>query len=263
MGNKGTHIKNSLLIKGAEPFAFGQGTHAILFIHGWTSSPRELRFLAESLSTLYYCRGILLNGHGLTAEALEDTNWQGHLNQVLEVLENLHSQFKKVSIIGLSYGAVLALHAAARRPVSNLILLSPFIKSAEYVIKRIPKSSFVRFIPPFIKNIPKKSDGPINKKSELKKHIMYDKMPVKPLKSVINCIQNVYGIIPSLSSPTLLLHSKEDKTASFEGSEYILKHIDSKDKTLIPLTESNHIITLDYDKERVTREISTWLKQRS
>ncbi|HLP43214.1 MAG TPA: hypothetical protein VK465_17045, partial [Fibrobacteria bacterium] len=39
----------TLVIRGAEPFDLGDpaAPHAVLFLHGWTSSPRELRFLAE------------------------------------------------------------------------------------------------------------------------------------------------------------------------------------------------------------------------
>ena len=44
------------LIRGAEPYDFspsGSGDpppHAVLFLHGWSSSPRELRFLARRVA---------------------------------------------------------------------------------------------------------------------------------------------------------------------------------------------------------------------
>jgi carboxylesterase len=254
--------KSTNIIFGAEPFEFGRKKHAVLFIHGWTSSPRDLKFLAEKMKYSFHCKGILLEGHGLKPEKLEGTSWMGHLQQVLNTFTELAMHFEKVSIVGISYGALLALHAAARRKVSNLVLLSPFLISTQRVINLIPESTLVQHIPSFITNIDKKGPGPINKKKECAAHIAYHTMPVKPLKSVMECAQQIIPLLNSITCPALLMHSIEDSTADFKSSVQILKELGSEDKSLITLSRSNHIITLDFERDTVENQVLQWMRQR-
>ncbi|MFC1586118.1 alpha/beta hydrolase, partial [Fibrobacterota bacterium] len=228
---------------------------------GWTSSPRELRFLAESLKDSYHCRGILLEGHGLNLEALENTSWERHLSQVMEALTELEKRFEKITVIGLSYGAVLALHAAARKQFHGLILLSPFIRSAASLIKGVSNSFYIQFLPSFVKNLGKGNSGPINDRAEGEKHIAYHKMPVKPLKSMLKGIKKAIPLLPMIKCPVLLMHSRGDQTAHYQGSVRILEGLGSRDKSLVTLIRSNHIITLDYERERVEGEVARWLSE--
>lgn len=252
---------NSDIIEGAEPFEFGRGKKAILFIHGWTSSPRELKFLAEKLMTRYRCRGILLKGHGTHPSDLEGTHWKSHLTQLTEAFAELSMKYSSVAVVGLSYGAILALHLAARRKVSELVLLAPFMFSSHKILKLKPESELVSILPKFIQSLKKKSDGPIFNKTALKDHIAYNKMPVEPLKSVIDCAHQAQELLPKIKNPTLLIHSTKDLTSNFEGSVQILKGLGSQSKTLKAINKSNHIITLDFDRQFVEAEVSGWLKK--
>jgi len=247
------------IIPGAEPFNLGQGKKALLFIHGWTSTPRELRFLAEKLKSKYTCQGLLLKGHGTHVNNLTGTHWQTHLKQVTEAFSELSLKHDSVSVIGFSYGAILSLHLAARRKVAELVLLAPFIKSSHTLCKIWPHSELVPFLPQFIQALKKKQPGPIFNPKALKDHIHYSKMPVQPLKSVIQCAHEALKLLPQIQTPTLLIHSTGDQTADFEGSVEILKKLGSASKTLKALKQSNHIITLDHDRERVEAEILAWL----
>lgn len=250
------------LIVGAEPFEFGKGDHAILFLHGWTSSPRDLRFLAESLRESFHCRGILFKGHGLYPDDLEDTTWRVHLQESLDAFSGLAMKFPKVSIIGLSYGALLAAHIAVRRRVENIILLSPFIVSEDKIMNSIPGSSIIPHLPSIIRNISKGPEGSIYHPTENRKHIAYHTMPLKPLKSVMECASETMNILAEVTCPALVIHSTRDKTADFQGGVNVLKCLGSQDKRLIALNKSNHIITLDYDRELVETETRAWLLAR-
>jgi carboxylesterase len=249
----------SQVVVGAESFKFGRGNHAILFIHGWTSSPRDLRFLAERLKDSYYCMGIRLEGHGMYPELLKYTTWRGHFRQVSEAIEELEKRYDKITLIGFSYGAVLAMHAAVAKKITNLALLAPYIRSTENIIGWLPDTFLVPFIPSFIKYIPKGWCDPINDPLANEKHICYNRMPVKPLKSLFDCIKQVIPLIPQIHCPVLLLHSRGDKTADFQGSRYIYDHLGSEDKSFSSLIMSNHVITLDFDRDRVEKKVLSWL----
>jgi carboxylesterase len=250
------------LIIGAEPFEFGKGSHALLFIHGWTSSPRELRSLAQTLDQDFFCKAILLKGHGRYPEALENTAWEDYYQQVVDVFCDLKSKYSKVSLVGCSYGAVLALHAAANQPVTNLVLLSPFIKSVESYLKVIPNSSLIRYLPPFVKKLRKRISSTINDAQAGREHIAYHIMPVRPLKSVMKSIRRLTPLLPHIKCPVLMMHSKGDKTSQFEGSREIYELLGSPDKSLVVLSQSNHIITLDNERDKVESTVKDWLVKR-
>ncbi len=250
------------VILGAESFVVGTGKHALLMIHGWGSSPREMKVLTEKLSVKYTCYGIRLHGHGTTPNDLIPYTWEDHFKQVLELYSQLSESHENVSVIGFSYGAILALHLASRRKVHQLILLAPFIESPK-TIGGIKENRLVPFLPDGTPNIPKTGKGPIFDPTESKKHIIYHTMPVKSLKTVVECVSRIKPLFHKVCCPTLILHSIHDQTAHFEGAVTILKAIASEDKALIALNHSNHVITLDRDRKNVKKQVQLWLRSHS
>jgi carboxylesterase len=250
------------LIKGTEPFEFGEGRHALLFIHGWTSSPRDLRYLAEGLKDRFFCKGILLEGHGLRLEALYGTDWDGYYEQVSGAYAELRKTYAKVSLVGISYGAILALHLAAAVGPANLVLLSPFVKSRARYMGLFPRSAFIPFILPCWKNIRKIEGSAIYDPEQCAEHITYELMPARPLKSIMRPIRKLGPVLPTITCPALLMHSKEDRTADFSGSTFLLDRLGSSDKSLVVLHRSSHVITLDYERDKVEQEVRDWLVER-
>lgn len=251
------------VIRGAEPFDLGHGSHAVLFLHGWTSSPRELRFTAERLAGEgFHCRGLLLRGHGLTARAIRDLAFRDYLDQALEAFGELALRHDRVSVCGLSAGGLLALHLAARCKVANLVLFAPFLFPVGNTLGLIPNRWLVRKLPEFIETLGKNLHGPILDPAALEAHIAYHEMPVKGLMSLVEGAQRILPVLPKIEAPTLIVHSQKDRTADFAGTVELLQRLGSSDKTLITLNRSDHVITLDHDRARVEEETSAWLGRR-
>ncbi len=253
-----THI-----IRGAEPFSMGEGRHGILFLHGWTSTPRELRFLAGRLAEKgFHCRGILLPGHGTTLRDLQRTDWSAYLRAASDAFTEMTATCDRVSICGFSMGGLLALHLAARRKVANLILLAPFIYPSGRTLSLIPNKWMVRHIPWWMENLGKSIEGPIRFKSSLPDHIAYHAMPARILAGIVQASRQLREHWGNIGAPTLALHSTLDRTSDFEGSLELMRHLGSEDKSLVALNRSNHIITLDYDRERVESSVTAWMEFR-
>ena len=249
------------VIRGAEPFDLGKGKHAVLFVHGWTSSPRELRFLAEKVAAAgFRCRGILLKGHGLNLKALEKVEFSEHLQECEDAFSELAMAHERVSICGLSLGGLLALNLARRRRVANLVLLAPFLRPRGHSFG-IPHEWLVGRVPlPDV--IPKEAPGPIFDEKELETHIAYHAMPSAGLNSIMEAARRMRDQLDQIDCPTLVLHSVHDRTSDFAGSLDLMRTLASEDKTLVALNRSNHVITLDYDRERVETSARDWLAHR-
>jgi carboxylesterase len=116
------------------PFTLGpalaQAEIAVLLLHGFTGSPWELRPVGEALAA----RGAhvvcpRLPGHGTTPEAMlwaGQGEWLGAATAALDSLLGA----RRVAIIGLSMGGLLAMVLAARFPgqVQGLVLMAPALK---------------------------------------------------------------------------------------------------------------------------------------
>jgi carboxylesterase len=257
------------VIRGAEAFDFpaapgtgpGAGSHAILFLHGWTSSPRELRFLAEKAASAgFRCLGPRLKGHGLTVRALRGVLFADHLAEGEEAFASLAMSHERVSVCGLSMGGLVALHLAARRRVANLVLIAPFVKPAgttfglpnRWLVGRVPLSEYVG----------KHEGGPIEDPGARAAHIAYHAMPAAGMESVVQAARDFRGLEKSVACPTLVFHSVRDRTSDFAGSLDLMGSLGSDDKTLVAFNRSNHVLTLDFDRGRLEAEALAWLARR-
>jgi carboxylesterase len=69
--------------------------------------------------------------------------------------------------------------------------------------------------------------------------------------------------MPAVKNPILILHAKDDDMTSIKNSEYVFNHIGSKDKSLIVLENSYHMITIDNERARVAEETVGFLDRLS
>lgn len=253
-----THI-----ILGAEPFDFGKGDHAVMFIHGWTSSPRELRFMAERIASQgKRCKGVLLPGHGRTYRAMLNTRFSDYLGHCEEVFGELALAHESVSLVGLSLGGMLALALAARRKVKNLVLFAPFLRPAGSTLG-ISNQRLAGLAHLWTDEIPKDPLGPINDAEALSQHIAYHAMPAQGLSDIIQAGVETLSLTPRITSPTLIFHSVKDRTSDFSGSLELMRILGSDDKTLIALNKGNHVITLDSERTRLETETLRWMDLRN
>ncbi len=247
------------VILGAEPFEYGNPSesHAILFLHGFTSSPRELRFLAEKMASQnFYCQGLLFKGHGLTLQDLSTTRFSDYYAQSEIALVALLKRHHRVSICGLSMGGLVGLNLALHHAVTGLLLIAPFLKpwgrtlgfSNDFLIGKVPLWG----------NISKKVGGAIDDPIAVKDHIAYHAMPVKAMVSVVEAAHDFRGKAMSILCPTLIHHAVNDKTSDFSGSVNLLTRLGSLDKTLKVYNRGNHVITLDWERKEVESGLVSW-----
>lgn len=104
------------------------GRPAALLIHGFPSTPAELRALGQSLQRAgWTARGLLLPGFGPEIETLPGRRWEEWQEAILAAQAELRREHAPLLVIGYSLGGALALAAAAQHPPDGLILLAPFI----------------------------------------------------------------------------------------------------------------------------------------
>jgi len=249
---------------------------AVLLFHGMTGSPFELKkygqFLhAQGYDVFCYC----LPGHGDKVKDIIKTTYPDWLNAAYQDFERLKMNYKEVFLSGLCLGAVLSLAIAEKYPdsVSGIISLSTTLfldgwRMPWYsFLMPIGLSTIIRFYytypecePYGIKNL--KTRRIIQKLLE-KSDVGMDNYPMTCIYELIRLSALIRKNLKKVKCPILLIHSNEDDLTSKKSAELVYKKITSKDKNLIILNDSYHMVLYDNEKDFVYKEALMFLNAHS
>lgn len=241
----------------AEPFllAGGSGT-GILLVHGFTSSPSELRDLGEGLNRQSFTvRAPLLPGHGSSPADLNETGWPDWYGAVRDEIERLQSVCNSLFLVGLSMGGLLVLKAAAELSgIKGVVTInSPVMFKGSLV----PFAPVLRFIRPYM---PKKMDENYHRLKR-QNRFAYDEVPVKAFISVRRLARLVIKDLKKVTVPVLIFQSENDEAIEEKSALIIKNQVASRDKTLIWLKESSHVATMGPEIPYITEKICTFVRK--
>ena len=192
---------------------------AVLLVHGFSSSPREMFPLAEILyQHNFIVAGVRLPGHGTSPEDLAQRNADEWLETVRRGYQHLSGQGFTTSIGGLSTGAVLALNLALEAQPENLLLLSPFLRLRHPLA---PLASWLHYIIPYQHK----------KISPQEQPFYYQRRPLKGIAQINTLCRRLQGKLGEIHTPSLVLASAGDKTIAKGTAEDIFQKIGSRKKS--------------------------------
>ena len=170
------------IIPTAEPFFFpGKGKNAhigCLVTHGFTGSPKEMRWLGEYLNKQgYTVCGIRLTGHASRPEDMVRSRWRDWLLSVEDGYNLLRSCTDQVFLLGLSMGGVLSLTAAAQLELRGVVAMStPFDLPSLHVPLWLVR--LLGIVKPYMAKSKEPDSGWFDK-AAFAQHFSYPKNPVR------------------------------------------------------------------------------------
>jgi carboxylesterase len=197
-----------------------------------------------------------LPGHGTTWQDLNTRKAPEWRSCVAENFDALRAEVEEVFLVGLSFGAALSLDLAAARgdQVAGIVTL------AGMVFTKDPR----RHLAPVIKRIVSSLPGVGNDIADpTLKEIVYDRLPTRSTHEMLGVCARAKAGLPSIHSPILVMHGRNDHTVHPDNAQYIYDNVGSTDKELVMLERSNHVITLDYERDEVYSRTSEFIKQRA
>jgi carboxylesterase len=84
--------------------------------------------------------------------------------------------------------------------------------------------------------------------------IAYTKTPARSMHELFKLIREVKRELPAITTPALILHSREDDLTSTKNPNYVQNKIGSKIVRKVILDDSYHMMTIDNQKDRVAEE---------
>jgi carboxylesterase len=232
----------------------GDRAHA-LFFHGYTGSPYDLRVVSDFLSS----HGIgvtvpLLAGHGTKPSDLFTTTARDWLRDATTALHELDKE-QPIILGGLSMGALLAILLAAEfQNIRALVLFSPSLKLTSLAELTITSAKLgLLDKTTSLKKLSGGSDiaDPVAKA----KTPSYLEMPMFGLlefeKLRIHALENIRNI----PCPVFIAFGKNDGAINTLESHKLM--VSNTRKPLVSkfYSRSKHVITLDYDRERLCSDL--------
>ncbi len=82
----------------------------------------------------------------------------------------------------------------------------------------------------------------------------YEQIPARAAHQVLQLNRRVRQLLPTITSPTLIVMSEGDASLKYESGPYVRDHIGATDKTLITLHKSGHNVLVDGERHLIMQE---------
>lgn len=248
------HLKN-------EPFFFeGVNDKGILLVHGWTSTPYELRRLGRYLNENgYTVSGIRLTGHGTRPEDLEGVEWQQWFNDVENGYQKLKETCAQVYVGGTSIGGALSLLFAQKNSdVAGLVIMAtPYRMRLESIAL-----FFAKMLVAAKKKYRKKVYPPtFGLATTITRLISYQKYPVKSVLEAFEIVRESRKNLFKVLQPCLIMQSTHDHIVHKKSLELIYEKISSKVKKKKYIEKAYHTFISDVKNEHIFEDILEFLDE--
>ncbi|MCY0095260.1 alpha/beta hydrolase [Hoeflea ulvae] len=259
---------NERQIVWAYPASKARTPLAIIYIHGFSASPGELRPLPDLVAArlganLYYAR---LRGHGRSGDAMIEASINGWVNDLAEAIAIGRRLGERVVIMATSTGASLAVWGAAQpelmRDVAGLVQISPNygVQASGSRLLTMPWAE--KLVPAILGE--RRSFEPKNATHAKFWTTDYPSLAVVQMGLLVDLARQVD--VRKLEIPTLFVYSPQDRiiqpelagkrAADWGGPSQTIEVTDSDDP-------NNHVIAGDAlspsTTERLAQQAADWI----
>ncbi len=214
---------------------------AVLLIHGFMSSPAEMRSLGERLhASGCHVIGVRLKGHGTSPWDLREHNWHEWTDSVTRGYDIAKAFSQSVHIVGFSTGGLLALYHAAKTPQARLksvvsvnaplsfmnknMVFVPLVHHANKLVSWVNSEGLMPFTP----NQPENPD------------VNYQHIPVRALYQLQRFIDHLRDNKLTINANVYLYQGDRDPVVDPSSLEALDNLIVAEHKTSITLASDTH-----------------------
>lgn len=257
------------------------GSHAFLLLHGLYGNPQEMSYVGRKLHKAGYSVHIpYIRGCGFSDNPWQTRHigWEDWVAQVEERFNELKQQYEHVSVAGLCAGADMALALAIKRSedIHSLCLYATTLYFDGWSITRLRFARALAYYTPLRYVTYFRERPPYGlKDSRIRNWIAAQmenngasdtgasKLSMVGIYQTERMIKHLRANLHRITTPTLILHAREDDTSSLRSADLVEARVSSDLVRKVVLENSYHIITLDNDKDVVVRETLDFVARRS
>lgn len=233
------------------------GSPALLALHGFGATPREVDLIVDQASALGLAASApLLPGHGTSSVDLARTTFSDWLGAARQALRRLPDG--PAVAAGFSLGSLLACELALSEPrIVGLVLLgNAFWLASPYpawILEWVDRSGCPDFF------VSKRHGPDIADPEARRTQLTYDNQPAHAGVEVLRAGERLREKLSEIRCPTLILHGASDHVCPAPNAWRVALRLGTDDVRVRIFPRSNHIITRDYDRAEVAFEIRSFL----
>ncbi len=251
-------MKNSVcIIPGAESvFHINDHAPGVLLLHGFSGSPKELILQGEAIIRNGYSVSIpRYPGHGTSLEDMTTTSLHDWYTCAREAYIELSRRAPRIIIAGLSMGGLFALRLAKEFNTEQIILISTPMEISDSRAWLLPLMGIFKTI--WWREDPKRG---INDPEMRSNHICYwQGIPLRQAAQLIRYIKGTKKLLPFIKARTLIIQSENDEHIDINSAAILRKGLASADIETFMVKMSNHAITADFDRKKISQKIIDFL----
>ena len=255
------------ILRGAEPFSLGpeHARGAVLFIHGFGGNGNHFEELPRHVAAAgWRVRVMLLPGHGTVPADFERTGDSALLEAVLGEARQLLQEHERVVLLGHSMGGALATLAAAQLPeTAGLILGAPYFAITPRWYYGLAPETWMRMGPSLMRWVYSAPDHqPVFRREVSRSIISYAWLPTQAAVTAMGIAEKASSreTLAKVHQPVLLLHGRHDEVTWPDAACRAVESMSTKNKRLVLLAHSNHILFWDFERDIITREVMEFLE---
>lgn len=221
----------------------GEGKErALLLLHGFSSTPAVFRELIPDLSQYDAIVAPALPGHAQSIDAFSKVHARDWVTHTELLCSELMQKYKKLDVLGMSLGGVLACHLSKQFPLHHLYLLAPAlvlrkkIKSMRTLALILHRLGFRR-----IRNLA----GNLHTRRHCE--LAYRQLPISTITEVLGFIDSFQFIPPTC--PTDVFLGEHDDVVNSEAVADHFAHLTNASTHW--LAHSAHVLPLDGDIDQI------------
>lgn len=259
----------SYLMPSAQPFFFPHsGTSAVLCVHGFTSSPHEMRWLGESLAARGLTTlGVRLAGHGAADyHDLARTRWRDWYASLLDAYHLLRPNYTRLYVAAHSMGGLLALKLATQMPLEGLVVMASPVIFSGWALRQ---SWWLKY---FLRYTDQTDTSPLQQlvRDEQARRgdpqlgrVRYDRWSSAALAEVVALADHVRGQLPAVTCPLSLIYARKDTVATLQNQALVAAGVGSTILEQHVLEDGEHNVMIDVAREQVFALVGDFLMRMS
>lgn len=250
-------IENPILPNAAS-FLIPGGETGIVLIHGFSSTPEEMRPLGDALAAAgYSVYGVRLTGHGTHPEDMKRAVWQDWLADIEDGLAYLDAICSKKVLIGQSMGGMLALTAAAYiKPDAVIALSTPHYRMNKTEVWFYILMELLR--PMVKKKVALDPEFGIRREAN---YPAYGAYPTKIMRQLYGLSEAMHSALPEIDTPVLVVQSRADDMVPSDSLDKFDAAIQSAQKRTVWLEGLSHGMAMDENNQVLFDKLLAYLEE--
>jgi carboxylesterase len=233
----------------------------LLALHGFSGTAAELRPVLDAAADAGFAiDAALLAGHGSRVEELQELGFDAWLDGARARLRKVREKYGRVVLLGFSLGSLVAMELASEEPdgLAGLVVMGNALTVRAAM--GVPLGLWHRLGRPMPDlYLLKPLAGDLVDTSAMATLVTYDRHPLRAALEVYRAGARVRRVVGRITSPTLVLHGRQDRVCSWKNACWLADHIGARDVSVRIFERSAHVIACDGERDEVARELLAFL----